>query len=84
MADGALTFTITGETVAKLEERAKALGLAPELVVSDMIGRMMDDGAGLHRAATGPEDYEGPFVELEDALAEFSAELERRLAARHG
>lgn len=84
MADGALTITITGEDATKLEERARALGLAPEPMLLDMIGRMIDDGAGLNRSPTSPTDYDGPHVELEDALAEFDAELERRLAARHG
>ena len=33
---------------------------------------------------TTPADYEGPFVELDKALDDFSAELERRLAGRSG
>ena len=84
MADGTLTITITGDNATKLEERAKALGLPAQSVVVDMIGRMMDDGTGLQREPTAPQDYDGPYVELEDALADFDAELERRLAARAG
>jgi len=53
-------------------------------MVLDMIGRMIDAGGGLDRSPTSPTDYGGPYVELEDALAEFDAELERQLAARHG
>ena len=84
MAFGALTITITGDDAAKLEERARALGLSPEPMLLDMIGRMIDDGAGLDRMPTSQSDYDGPYVELEDALTEFSAELDRRLAARNG
>ncbi len=84
MADGALTITITGEDAAKLEERARVLGLAPEPMVLDMIGRMIDDGEGLDRSSTSPTDYDGPYVELEDALTGLNTELELRLAARHG
>lgn len=33
---------------------------------------------------TTPEDYDGPHVELDEALDDFKAELERRLASRAG
>jgi hypothetical protein len=82
MADGALTITIPDIDAARIVERAEALGVTPEALALQMFSRMVDDGADLERPATASEDFDGPYIELEDALTEFSAELERRLAAR--
>lgn len=81
MADGALTITIPNEEAARIAERAQALGVSPEALALTMFTRLVNDGKAADRPATTSEDFEGPFVELEDALTEFSAELERRLAA---
>ena len=44
--------------------------------------KLATESRDLVRPATRPEDYEGPFVELEDALTAFDAECERRLTKR--
>lgn len=82
MADGALTITIPHSDAARLAERAEALGVTPEALALQMFSRLVDDGADLERPATASEDFDGPYIELEDALTAFSAELERRLSAR--
>lgn len=84
MPDGALNLTISEDTAQRLAERAQAVGLTPEALAAQMLGRLLDDPALSERPATRLEDYDGPYVDLEDALAAFDAELERRLAARAG
>ena len=81
MPDGALNLTLGDHTSARLAEKAKALGVSPEDLAVQMLDHLIDD-APVDRPATHPEDYEGPYVELEDALAAFSTEVDRRLAAK--
>lgn len=81
MTYGDLNLTVSDYTASKLAEKAKALGVSPEDLAVQMLDHLVDD-APVDRPATYPEDYEGPYVELEDALAAFSAELDRRLAAK--
>jgi hypothetical protein len=81
MADGALSLTLGDHTSARLAEKAKALGVSTEELAVQMLDHLVDDGP-LDRPATHPDDYDGPYVELEDALAAFSTELDRRLAAK--
>ena len=42
------------------------------------------EGLVTHEQATPPEDYEGPFVDLDEALDRFSVELRRRLKSPTG
>lgn len=81
MADSALKLTLDDYVSAKLAEKAKALGISPEVLASQMLGCLLNDGS-IDRPPTHPDDYDGPYTELEDALAEFSSELDRRLAAK--
>ncbi len=40
------------------------------------------EGEPPRAVVTTPADYDGPYTELDDALADFDVELERRLASR--
>ncbi|MFC0632779.1 hypothetical protein [Brevundimonas balnearis] len=82
MADGALKLTLNDPLASRLTKRADAAGLSPEAFVSEVLARLLDEADRMDRPPTRPEDYEGPYVELEDALGQFSAELDRRLASR--
>jgi len=82
MADGALNLTLDDYTSAKLAEKAKALGVAPAVIAAEILHRALDDVIADPRPVTQPEDYKGPYVDLEDALSAFDHELERRLAKR--
>lgn len=42
------------------------------------------EGAAEPDQGARPEDYEGPFVDLDDALDDFSTELQRRLKSPTG
>ena len=82
MADGAFNVELSEYTASKLVEKAKTLGLAPEALAADILDRLLDDSDSPSRPSTRPEDYDGPYVELEEALSAFDHELERRLANR--
>lgn len=82
MADGNLTLKLDAYTSAKIEARAKSLGLDAEALLREMIGRMVGDDTVVARPSTVAGDYDGPYTELSEALTRFDAELERRLAFR--
>jgi hypothetical protein len=82
MADGALNLTIAEDAALRLAERAQSAGVTPEVLAAEMLSRLLDEPATSSRPATRPEDYDGPYVELEDALAAFDQEFEQRLAKR--
>jgi len=84
MADGALKLSLPDDHAALLQAQATAAGMSPEALATELLGRLLDDPAGVSTPPTRPDDYEGPYVELDDALDAFSAELERRLADRAG
>lgn len=84
MADGALKLSLPDDHAARLKAHAMAAGVSPEALATELLGRLLDDPSGVATPPTRPEDYEGPHVDLDDALDAFSAELERRLADRAG
>lgn len=89
MLDGALNLTLSRETTDRLAVKARALGIAPEVLAT----RVLDEALfrdlpmtwiGDDPATTPPAQpsQTGSVFELEDVLAEFDAELERRLASK--
>jgi len=84
MADGALKLSLPDDHVARLKAQATAAGVSPEALATELLGRLLDDPSGAPSPPTRPEDYDGPYVDLDDALDAFSAELERRLADQAG
>jgi hypothetical protein len=88
MADGALNLTLDDYASAKLAERAKALDMSPEQLAAILLGQQLFDyedftwSNGDPREPAPPAEPNEPTHELEDVLAEFSAELDRRLAAK--
>jgi len=82
MPDGALNLTLSEEKTSRLAEEAKAAGLSPEALATELLNRLLDDPLASARPATTAADYDGPYVGLEEALTDFDAELDRRLAAR--
>jgi len=84
MADGALKLNLNHISAARLESHAVAIGVSPEALAVEMLDRLLDDPLGLQAPASRPEDFDGPYVDLDEAIDEFSAELERRLASRAG
>jgi hypothetical protein len=84
MADGALKLSLPDIPAERLKAHATAAGMSPEALATELLGRLLEDPAGVSLPPTRPEDYAGPYVELDDALDAFSAELERRLAHRTG
>jgi len=84
MPDGALSLNLKHISAARLEAHAVAIGVSPAALAVEMLDRLLDDPRGLKAPATRPEDFDGPYVDLDEAMDEFSAELERRLASRAG
>ncbi|MBU1326284.1 MAG: hypothetical protein KJ676_13700 [Alphaproteobacteria bacterium] len=88
MADGALNLTLDDYASAKLAEKAKALDMSPEQLAILLLGQQLFDHEdftwmnGDPRKPLPPFDQNEPTYELEEVLAEFSAELDRRLAAK--
>ena len=88
MADGALNLTLDDYASAKLAEKAKALDMSPEQLATLLLGQQLFDyedftwANGDPRKPLPPFDQHEPTYELEEVLAEFSAELDRRLAAK--
>lgn len=113
------TFTVKldDDTLHRLTEAAKRVGVTPERLAEmtlesllfdgdgfhgsdrDSIGvreparawtdeaagaRMSGEGRSGHDQCTTAEDYEGPFVDLDEALDGFKAELNRRLKSSAG
>lgn len=96
MADGEITYSLQlklSESAARqLRERADRLGLTLDAAAASVIEQTLfdyddydwgDDRENDPRTATvGSFEAEAPTVSLEEAMAAFDAELERRLAAR--
>jgi len=82
MPEGALNLTLSEENTARLAEEAKAAGLSPEALATELLSHLLDDPFATARPTTTPADYDGPCIGLNEALSEFDAELDRRLAAR--
>lgn len=66
MPDGALTLQLDPETARRLEEAARGAGVSPEAYASDRLTE-----------ALSIDDQDLP---LEEALGEFRAHVEKRLA----
>lgn len=82
MADGGLNVKLDKDAEARLTAMAEQAGVSPEALAGLMMHQLLDNPTGLVVPATSSSDYDGPYVELEDALDAFSTELHRRLAGR--
>jgi len=96
MADGEhtlkLELTLSEPALRHLKERADKLGWTLEAAAADVIEQFLfdyddcdwgDDAENDPRTATiPPYDPNEPTYSLEEVMAEFDAELEKRLAAK--
>lgn len=89
MFDDAVNLTLSVRSASALAERAKAVGIAPEALAAIVLEQELAESGRwswteddpLVTTSAIPADQE-PVFELNDALAEFDAELEKRLANR--
>jgi hypothetical protein len=96
MADGehtlTLKITLGDPALRRLKERAEKLGMSLDDAVADIVEQQLfdyddydwgDDPENDPRTATTPHfDPNEPTYSLEEAMAHFDAELEKRLAAK--
>jgi predicted transcriptional regulator len=82
MADG-FTIELDPDLAARLKARAEELGVTPAGYAIDAVEHYLHGADwGEDLAALEEYDREGGGVDAEAALAEFRAELERKLAER--
>ncbi len=82
MADGNVNLSLSDKAAEALAQKAEQIGVSPAHLAKDVMEALLSDPAGSWRPKTTAEDYAGPYHELEDVLAEFNIELDRRLADR--
>ena len=87
MADGELTLSLNSSLVAKLERKAAEVGSTPEALAAFVLEQHLFDYDDYEwdedpRSVSDEGLDEGPFYPFEQVWAEFTAELEKRLAAK--
>ena len=87
MADGAMTLSLDDDLARRISEAAKKAGVSEEDLAIRLLDQQLfdyDSGTwvgGDPRTTPSPPPSPGePMFPLEDVLAEFDAELEKRLA----
>ena len=84
MADGELTLKLDDETARRLQEAADAAGRPVAEFAADLISGGLPPDPHWREALEALEEYDrtGEGVSVEEALAEFRATLDERLAQR--
>lgn len=82
MADGELTLKLDDETARRLQEAADAAGRPVADYAAGLISEGLEDDADWAESLRRLEEYDrtGESVPLEEAMAVFHDELEKRLA----
>ena len=82
MVDGALNLLLDNTAAARLEALAEQAGMSPTELAKRMLDRLLENPEGAVIPEVHPSDFDGPYVELDEALNAFSTELHRRLASK--
>jgi len=82
MADGGLKIELDESLSERVKAAAEAAGRPAGEYAAELISKGLDDGWADTYASLAEYDRTGEYVDADVALADFRAELERRLAAR--
>jgi len=82
MADGGLNLSIDNDLAKRLRAAADAAGESVQDYAINALKAATDDGWAETHASLAEYDRTGEYIDADVALANFRAELERRLAAR--
>lgn len=87
MADGALTLSLDDDLARRISEAAKKAGVSEEALAVRLLDQQLFDygsvtwtGDDPRTTPSPPRRTDEPMYPLEEVLAEFDAELEKRLA----
>lgn len=82
MADGNLTLKLDAYTSAKIEARAKAVGIAPEVLAAQVITEALAAPDGLFADHASNYDLQEEGRPWSEVRPELVARMERKLAER--